>query len=339
MKKIVLCSIAFLALFTFCAKPVRLEQYVFRGATQGTTYTIKIIEPKKKPFDQKTMAQEIDALLLDINQLMSTYAEDSELSRLNRKNDGEFIPVSDELLSVFQTAIMVSEKSGGAFDITVGPLVNLWGFGPEKRENDMPVESEIAARKAMVGYQHLSLRTTPPAIKKAVAGMYCDLGAIAQGWSVDQVAELIEGKGYHNYMVEIGGEIRAKGLNAKNEPWRIGVSSPDMQFAIQKVIKVGDNGVSTSGDYRNYFEKDGVRYSHTINPATGRPISHSLASVTVVHPSCMMADVFATAIDVLGPDEGMKFAEREKLAVFMVVKSNVGFIERMNPAFESFIVK
>jgi FAD:protein FMN transferase len=340
MKNIVFCSTVFLALFTFCANPVpQSKQYIFHGATMGTLYNIKIIEAKKTPVDQNVMAFEIDSLLKNVNQMMSTYIHDSELSRLNQAPAGEWIPVSNGLMRVFQAAQSVSEKSGGAFDVTVGPLVNLWGFGPDVRNNELPAESEILARKALVGYHNLSLQKNPPAIKKAIAGMYCDLSAIAKGWGVDRAADFLEAKGHHHYMVEIGGEIRAKGNNVKGEPWRIGVSSPDAQFAIQKVIAVKDNGVATSGDYRNYFEKDGVRYSHTINPVTGCPITHKLASITVIHPSCMMADGFATAIDVLGPDAGMEFAERENLPIFMVVKSDAGFVEKKNPAFDSFIQK
>ena len=326
-------------LFSCTQSSMPPEQYGLRGQTMGTTYTVKIVEPKNRLFDQNALKDEIDFLLKSVNQVMSTYISDSELSLLNRAPAGEWLPVSHELLTVLQAARLVSDKSGGAFDVTVGPLVNLWGFGPEERSNGVPSDQEIGARKAVVGWHKLELRPDPPSVRKAVDGMYCDLSAIAKGYGVDRVAELLESKGLANYMVEIGGEIRAKGINAKRERWRIGVSSPDAQFAVQRVIAVHDNGVATSGDYRNYFEQDGVRYSHTIDPVTGRPITHKLASVTVIHPSCMMADAFATAVDVLGPDAGMALAEREKLPVFLVVKRDAGFEEVMNSAFAAFIKK
>lgn len=316
-----------------------LELYGLRGQTMGTTYSIKIVEERGRSIDVNALKAELDELFKQVNLKMSTYIQESELSRLNRAPAGEWLPVSTEMMTVLMEARRVSEKSNGAFDITVGPLVNLWGFGPEMRPTVVPADSEIAARRALVGYQKLELQESPPAVKKAAAGMYCDLSAIAKGWGVDQAAERLEAKGFRNYMVEIGGEVRAKGVNAKGEAWRIGISSPDPQIAVQRVIRISGLSVATSGDYHNYFEQNGVRYSHTIDPSTGRPITHKLASVTVIHPSCMTADAFATAIDVLGPDAGMELAEKENLAVFMIVKTEQGFVERMNRAFEAFLQK
>ncbi len=320
-----------------CNRKPSFELYGLRGRTMGTTYSLKVVQEKGGQLDASVLKTEVDSLLQQINRIMSTYLEDSELSHFNRAPAGKWIPISEELFSVLREARRVSELSGGAFDITVGPLVNLWGFGPEMRPGRIPEESEIAAGRALVGYEKIELQEQPRAAKKAVDGMYCDLSAIAKGWGVDRVADFLESKGFDNYMVEIGGEIRAKGVNGKGEPWRIGISSPDAQTAIQRIIRIGNNGVATSGDYRNYFEENGVRYSHTIDPATGRPITHRLASVTVIHPSCMTADAFATAIDVLGPEKGMALAERERLPVFMIVKSSHGFEEIMNSAFKPFL--
>ncbi|MDZ7315299.1 MAG: FAD:protein FMN transferase [candidate division KSB1 bacterium] len=316
-----------------------LELYGLRGHTMGTTYSIKIVQERGRAVDVNALKAEIDELFKQVNLKMSTYLQESELSRLNRAPAGEWFPVSTEMMTVLIEARRVSEKSNGAFDITVGPLVNLWGFGPEMRPTVVPTDSEIAARRALVGYQKLELQESPPAVRKAAAGMYCDLSAIAKGWGVDQAAERLEAKGFRNYMVEIGGEVRAKGVNAKGEAWRIGISSPDPQIAVQRVIRISGQSVATSGDYHNYFEQNGVRYSHTIDPSTARPITHKLASVTVIHPSCMTADAFATAIDVLGPDDGMRLAEKENLAVFMIVKTEQGFVEQMNRAFEAFLQK
>lgn len=316
-----------------------LEQIVLNGATMGTSYNIKIVEPTSAALDEEQIHNEINLLLQDINQQMSTYIEDSDLSRFNQAEANEWISVSANLVNIFNVAVTISEKSSGAFDITVGPLVNLWGFGPEHNKSELPSETEIQKRKALVGYKNLQIQTNPPALKKSINGLYCDLSAIAKGWGVDQVADLLESKNFHNYLVEIGGEIRAKGSNLKGNPWRIGVSSPDPRTPLQKIIDVRDVGIATSGDYRNYFEKDGVRYSHTIDPRVGRPISHNLASITVIHESCMMADAYATAIDVLGLEEGMKLAERENLPAFFIVKTENGFAEHMTESFEQYISK
>ena len=269
---------------------------------------------------------------------LSTYRADSELSRFNRSRKTDWIPASEEFVKVLREALSISDRSGGAFDVTVGPLVNLWGFGPERRRGLVPSQEEIEARKKLVGYRKLHVRTSPSSVKKDIPELYCDLSAIAKGYAVDKAAEYLEGEGFEDYMVEVGGEVRAKGRNQNGDPWRIGVQRPDTAGSLEKIVSISDAGVATSGDYLNYFEVDGVRYSHTIDPRTGRPITHSLASVTVIHPSCMTADGMATAINVLGPDEGYAFAVREKLAVLMIVRGKDSFVEKMTPSFRRFLL-
>jgi thiamine biosynthesis lipoprotein len=335
-------ALAFLVLFSNCSQKsvdVKLEQTVFTGATMGTSYNIKIVEPTSADFDHDALHADIKNLLQNINQQMSTYIESSDLSLFNQAPANEWVEVSKNLVDIFVVANELSEKSSGAFDITVGPLVNLWGFGPEHNESELPSDEDIRKRKALIGYKNLEIRQEPPALKKFIAGLYCDLSAIAKGWGVDQVAEFIESRGFHNYLVEIGGEIRAKGTNLKGNPWRIGVSSPDTRTPLQKIIDVKDVGIATSGDYRNYFEKDGVRYSHTIDPRLGRPITHNLVSITVIHESCMMADAYATAINVLGLDDGMALAKKQNLPAFFVVKTKNGFQEEMTESFKQYIYK
>ena len=338
MRNVLVCCTLLFSAFWYCAKPdLDLEQYAFRGSTMGTSYNIKIVEPQSLEFDHNLLADQVDSLLRDINQIMSTYIKDSELSQVNAAPAGKWVEISKELYQVFQAALEVSRKSNGAFDITIGPLVNLWGFGPEHNNSDVPSDEQIAERQQRVGFEYIELRDLPPAIKKKRENIYIDLSAIAKGWGVDQVAEFIESENHFNYLVEIGGEIRARGVNAKNQAWRIGVSSPDAQFQVQKVIAVQDRAVATSGDYRNYFERDGVRYSHTIDPRTGRPVTHRLVSVTVVFPECMWADAYATAIDVMGPEKGLELAEQENVPIFMIVKTDEGFEEQMTSSFETLI--
>ena len=323
-------------LFLFCSGH-GLQEHVYQGGTMGTSYSIKIVTTAGQALDDSLMHQSIDSLLLAVNMKMSTYIDSSELSRFNQYRNTDWFPVSPALAGVFQHALLMSEKSDGAFDITVAPLVNLWGFGPEHRPVMIPTDQEIAQRLLRVGYQQIQVDTTQPALRKLHPSIICDLSAIAKGYGVDEVADYIESKGYDNYLVEIGGEIRATGHNRLGNKWRIGIASPNTDPGYVKVISVENVGVATSGDYENYFERDGVRYSHTIDPRTGRPITHKLASVTVVHPSCQIADAYATAIDVLGPEKGYEFALKEELLVFMIIRNNEGFVEKMTPGFEQLI--
>jgi thiamine biosynthesis lipoprotein len=311
------------------------------GNTMGTTYMVKIVKPddKKLSFADehiKRVTADIETLLKKVNEQMSNWLADSEISRFNRYKGAQWFEVSPDTTRVFAEALRVSKVSNGAFDITVGPLINLWGFGPDGTGKQIPGEEQIKKVMEEIGYQKLSVRLSPPAIKKEEPGLYCDLSAIAKGFGVDQVVEYLDSQGFFNYLVEIGGEVRAKGLNHKNQIWRVAIASPDPHGGspYQKVIQLKDASMATSGDYFNYFEKNGVRYSHTIDPTTGKPITHKLASVTVIHESCMTADAVATAINVLGPEKGYELAINENLAVFMIVRGKSGFVENMTARFE-----
>lgn len=312
---------------------------VIDGTTMGTVYAAKIVASDlvESDLDSLYLKRGLDSLLNRINQQMSTYQENSELSRFNQYRGKDWFSVSAELCLVVDKSLEISKLSDGAFDITVGPLVNLWGFGPEEREELLPGEKEIQERHKLVGYKKLQIQFSPPALKKEIPEMYCDLSAIAKGYGVDKVGEYLENRGIRNYLVDIGGEIRTRGKNHQGQTWKIGVSTPDDRYEIQKVLVLDNLSVATSGDYRNYFEKDGIRYSHTIDPQTGRPITHHLASVTVIHDSCMIADGLATAIDVLGPEKGFRLAERLNLAVFLIIREDTGFVEKMTPQFEKIL--
>jgi thiamine biosynthesis lipoprotein len=307
----------------------------------GTFYMVKIVKPKDEKLSSRDglierVTADIENLLKKVNQQMSTWIEDSEISRFNRYRGAQWFEVSADTAAVFIHALKVSEQSNGAFDITVGPLINLWGFGPDRAKKQVPGEEQIKKVMKEIGHEKLSVRHSPPAIKKEEPGIYCDLSAIAKGFGVDQMAEYLDSQGFSHYLVEIGGEVRAKGLNHKNQIWRVAIASPDPHGGspYQKIIRLKDASMATSGDYFNYFEKDGVRYSHTIDPTTGKPITHKLASVTVIHESCMTADAMATAINVLGPEKGYQLAIKENLAVFMIVRGRKGFLENMTSPFE-----
>jgi thiamine biosynthesis lipoprotein len=308
---------------------------MIHGSTMGTVYSVKIVQTDlaRAGQDSLSLSQGIDSLLHTINQHMSTYIDSSEISQFNRYDKKNWFNISEDLLEVMKASIKISELSGGVFDITVGPLVNLWGVGPEHQQSRIPTDLDIQSRKKTMGYQNLSIREKPPAIRKGIPALYCDLSAIAKGYGVDKVVYYLENHQLKNFMVDIGGEIKTRGLNQNGKIWKIGVSTPDNSDGIQKVIPLSNLAVATSGDYRNYFEIEGKRYSHTIDPRTGKPIEHTLASVTVIHESCMMADGFATAIDVLGPDLGLEFAEQLELSAFLIVRENDRFNEKMTTGF------
>lgn len=323
-----------------CSKKKAIEtrdMQVFQGQTMGTLFTVKTMGgPGGLSRDQ--VQTDIHQVLDQVDRQMSTYLADSELSCFNRYLKDNWFPVSPDMAFVMTEAIRVSRISGGAFDITVGPLVNLWGFGPGKRRDTPPTAEEIRELFPLIGYQNIAVRLSPPAARKELPGIYCDLSAIAKGYGVDQVAEYLEGQKIVDYLVEIGGEVRARGKNPDKRWWQLGIAAPDREGEIERIVPLKNSSMATSGDYRNYFEKDGIRYSHTIDPRTGRPITHRLASVTVVHPSCTFADAMATAINVLGPEKGLALAKKEKLAVFLIIRDKAGFKEIMTPEFAALLL-
>lgn len=303
----------------------------------GTSYTVKVSR-LPEGVDGPQLQKKISTRLEQINAQMSTYLPDSELSRFNNNPASDWQPVSRPLYKVLLEAQKISRLSNGAFDITVGPLVNLWGFGPEAVHIEPPADTLIDERLNLIGYTHLKLREQPLAASKDFPGLYLDLSALAKGYAVDQVAELLEKQGVSDYMVEIGGEIRLRGGNLSGKPWRIAVEkpTPDKRM-IQRVLAITDIAMATSGDYRNFFEFHGARFSHTIDPRTGRPVSHRLASVTILRQTSMEADALATAMMVLGPEQGYRLAEQQRIAALFIIKDGDGFREKSTSAYQQII--
>ncbi|WP_299178515.1 FAD:protein FMN transferase [uncultured Neptuniibacter sp.] len=310
------------------------QLHTHSGMTMGTTFTVKWFS---RDSNHAAVSTRINRLLADVNQSMSTYIPDSELSRFNRLPANQKAEVSPALSFVVGLGLNISERTSGAFDITVGPLVNLWGFGPDGRVVKAPSEQEIEAVRHRIGYQSIQLNNN--LLSKNV-NSYVDLSAIAKGYGVDVIAEFLEKSGIDSYLVEIGGELRAKGLKPDGQNWRIAIESPvsGPGREIQKIIAVKDVGIATSGDYRNYFEENGVRFSHTIDPNTARPITHRLASVTVLAETCAEADALATAMMVMGADKARVFAETEAIEALFLVKSDKGFEEFMTSGFKQYLV-
>lgn len=307
-----------------CAAPTPLV--VFSGNTMGTTYSVKVFAKDSELKDLKITTEEV---LTRVNQLMSTYLPDSEISTFNKSKDLDWHTVSSETIKVLQAAQHITSASKGAFDITVGPLVNLWGFGPELQPDTIPPADVITKTKAFTGMNLLTINASRSAIKKNNINMQIDLSAIAKGYGVDAVSQMLTAKGMLNHLVEIGGEIIASGTKSDGVPWNVALEKPESQGRkINRILHLENMAVASSGSYRNYFEKDGLRYSHTISPKTGRPITHKLISVSVLSANCMTADAWATALMVLGPEAGFTIAEQNNLAALLITKNENSFTER-----------
>jgi len=295
-----------------------------RGQTMGTSYMVKVFNPPD-PFPQD-WRERVDKELRSVNDQMSTYLESSEISRFNLSQSTQWFTVSPETAEVVAKSLEVFDQSHGAFDITVAPLVNLWSFGPGKRNLQPPDDRRITEELAKTGSQDIAVTIDPPAIRKLRGELTIDLSAIAKGHGVDRIVKLLTAMGAENVFTEIGGEVRVTG-DKGGTSWTVGIQKPDVAGEVVAVAyPLKDRSIATSGDYRNYFESAGVRYSHTLDPRTGRPVQHNLASVSVLADDCMTADAWATALNVLGPVEAEKLANELRLDCLLMVRSDSGAI-------------
>lgn len=338
MKKLVTFALFSLAL-TACEKAP--EQIAFEGKTMGTTYHVKYLDNGKvQNLPQAAEVQaKLDSLLKGVNDEMSTYQKDSQISQFNQMKEADkAVTIGADFAKVVAEAIRLNGVTEQALDVTVGPLVNLWGFGPDKRLNKVPTAEQIAEKAQAVGIDKLVLEGTQ--LSKKSPDLYLDLSAIAKGFGVDKLAEYLEALGIENYLVEIGGEIRGKGNNLQGKPWQIAIEKPEFEQgkSSQIVVPLHNLGMATSGNYRNYFEDEqGNRFSHIIDPKQLRPISHNLASITVFAPTTMTADGLSTGLFVLGPEKALEIAEKENLAIFMIIKNGQNFETKSSKAFEQLI--
>ncbi len=320
-------------------KPERLL-YTFQGSTMGTYFAVKLVRPAEQELSaevQEQVMEEIEQSLDQVDRLMSTYRADSELSTFNASPSTDPFPLSAETFRVLEGALAVAESTGGALDVTVGPLVNAWGFGPDFEELPEMDQRQLEELRSRVGYHFLALSSDPrsPTVTKALPDLYVDLSSLAKGFAVDQTHARLSRLGYANLMVEVGGEVRASGVNLSGQAWRLGIERPASAFgSLQRIVALENMALATSGDYRNYRERNGVRLSHIIDPRTGRPIGHRLASVSVIDESCMRADALSTALMVLGSEEGPAYAEREGLSALFLVREGDTFREVASRAFQ-----
>ena len=330
--------LAILVLQAACGSP-DTKPLEFSGPTMGSHYSIKIpFAPADLPAPQ--LEQGISAILDDINRKMSTYLADSELSLINSAETTDWIPVSAELYEVLATAQDISGQTGGAFDITVGPLVNLWGFGPDKQPGQIPEPDRIDEARKHTGYRLLELRVSPRAVRKHDPRIYIDLSGIAAGYAADRVAKYLETRLIEHYLIDITGEIRARGVNQQQQIWRVGIEKPLIDRRdVQYIVALDNMGLTTAGDYRNFFVHDGRRYSHTIDPATGWPVAHDLTSVTVLDRSAMTADALDTAFMVMGPQRALEFAEQHHVPALFILNHNNEFTGQHSSPFSAYLIK
>ncbi|HVY05664.1 MAG TPA: FAD:protein FMN transferase [Burkholderiales bacterium] len=317
-----------------CARP---DHAPIRGLTMGTFYTIQMAAPIADAARAR-LTQLVEAELAAINLAMSTYDSRSELSQFNRRQDLDWTPASRGLLEVIDSASRISASTQGALDVTVGPLVDLWGFGPQYDTRRVPDDAVIEQVRKGVGYRHVQTDVSAGAIRKTHARTRVDLSAIAKGYGVDRVALILDREGVHDYLVEIAGEIRARGTTAAGNPWRIGIERPvDGRHVIGEIVALENRGISTSGSTQNFFEQDGRRYSHVIDPRTARPVEHPPIAVSVVADTTMESDAWATSLVVLGPERGYALAQARGLAALFVTASGSEFDVRVTDAFHAYL--
>ncbi len=308
----------------------------FGGGTMGTGFTVKLPGAAER-YDAAELREQVIAVLDEVEQQMSTYIEDSEISRFNSNPSTDWQTVSWGFCTSVERALELAEFTDGAFDITAGPLVNLWGFGPEVQAFGPPAKEDIEAARAVVGYRKVETDCDVPAISKQLPGVELDLSAWGKGLAADRVSDWMKVWGIEDYMIEIGGEIRVGGRNAKGKVWAIGIEIPRAgKREPYTVVHITDRAVATSGDYRNFFEFEGVRYSHEIDTRTGYPVTHELAAVSIIDEYGARADALATGLLVLGPEAGLKLATRENIAALFLTRTDTGIEETATPAFAEY---
>lgn len=326
-------ALALLLALAGCARPP--ETVKLAGATMGTTWHVTYVggeEPVQPAAVQQAVQAELDA----VNQAMSTYRRDSEISRINAAPAGEPVALSDSFLAVLRVALDVGRRSGGAYDVTVGPLVNLWGFGPGEQVTEPPAAGAIEAAMRRVGQDKLALQGVE--LTRRVDA-YLDFSSLAKGYAVDRVAQALGGMGLRRFLVEVGGEMRLSGASPRETPWRIAIERPEAAGRMAATgLDLTDIAIATSGDYRNFFEADGRRYSHTIDPRTGYPVAHGMVSVTVLHEQAVYADAWATALSVLG-DQARAVALEQGLAVYFIHRVDGELVHSHTPAFAPYLAQ
>ena len=300
-----------------CSPPKPLHEHEFSGQIMGTYFRVKMLGDKKE--NLQALDADIEYALGLVNQSMSNYIESSEINQFNRMSAHQRMALSADFAQVIGESIELAKLSGGAFDVTISPLINAWGFGEQGSIERQPSPTQLKQIAQRIGYQHLNFQQGT--LSKLVDGLELNVSAIAKGYAVDKVSELLASAGIDDFMVDIGGEIRANGVNLQGKGWQIAIEQPSLLGGVQQLLSLKDQAIATSGDYRNFLIVDGEQFSHTINPVSLAPSLHKLASVSVIAERCSRADALATAIMVMGEEQGFAFAQKHQLAAYMLVRS------------------
>ncbi|WP_447834093.1 FAD:protein FMN transferase [Aeromonas veronii] len=321
-------------------QPTPPAQTRIQGKTMGTYYVVTLSD--SYPGGEPALKSDVESLLARINKEISTYDPGSLISRFNQGPANIPFAIPPAMAIIVQQGMDAGKLTDGKLDVTVGPLVNLWGFGPDKRPVKRPDEAAIAAARHKVGIDKLTL--TPQGdhflLEKTIPDLYLDLSTLGEGAASDEIAALLEGKGVHNYLIEVAGAVRSKGNNSKGSPWKVAIVEPsDQPGAFSDIVIPNGMALSTAGSYRNYYELDGQRYSHIIDPATGQPVTHKLVSASVITPTALEADALDTALMVMGPEAGMAFAKQHQLAVYLIIKTEQGFKAEYTPQFAPYLAE
>nr|WP_259644889.1 FAD:protein FMN transferase [Pseudomonas cichorii] len=303
----------------------------FGGPTMGSGYSVSYVRHAGQP-DARVVQPEVEAILAEVDQQMSTWRNDSDIERFNVLPANSCQSMPPAVLELVRVGEHLSRETDGAFDLTVLPLLNLWGFGPQSRGEQVPTARQLARTLERVGYRHLSIEGQRLCKDAAVE---VDLSSMAAGYTVDRIGSRLEELGVHDYLVQVTGELKTRGRKPDGSAWRVALEAPrDDQQVAQKIFALDGCGVSTSGDYRHYFEREGRRYAHTLNALIGTPVDHDLASVSVIHPSALMADGLSTLLLIMGAERGWDYAQQHRIAAFFVIRADKRFIIRSNPAFD-----
>jgi len=333
MQRLLIAIVLFLLAGCASFNTARVE--TLSGEAMGTTWKVKFVHDKNSPGLQE-LQNGIQTQLDTVDAQMSTWKSDSDLSRFNNAPAGTWQTLPSELFAVLEKSLNLAKETNGAYDPTVGPLVNLWGFGPGLKTRTAPDASSLANARALVGWHRIELDVAQHRALQP-GGSYVDLSSIAPGFAVDQISRYLESLGLQHFLVEHGGELRARGHRPGNSGWRVGIEQPDTDTdaGMAMVIVLDNRASGSSGDYRKFYELDGKRYSHHIDPRTGAPVTHALASVTVIADDCMTADSTAAALSILGPQEGLEYAQRHHVAALFLVRNVNGFTQSMTPEFRA----
>lgn len=323
-------AVASAAALTGCLFSETLE--TFGGPTMGSTYSIKYVQAASSP-KREVLQREVEVILAEVDKQMSTYRADSDLEAFNRAPAGCHV-LPRPVLELVEYGTQLSRQSDGAFDLTLEPLITLWGFGAKSRGQQVPDADALMAVREQYGYRRVQVQDDR--LCKDSDAVQVDLNSVAAGYTVDRIAALLEAQGIGSYLVEVTGELKALGHKPDGSPWRIAIEAPHADVrVVQQIVALDGLSVSTSGDYRNYFERDGKRFSHTLDPRQAAPISHKLAAVTVLRPSAREADGLSTLLMVLGPDEGLRFAEAQGIAALFVTREGEDFVSQGSSAFDA----